>query len=169
MPQHPNTLSRQTRPCAACIPRARQPVPRRAAPRSPGSRLRPQPHPSAHAPPPSLPPVPRPPPRSAASDPPGLWGEEGARPRKTPAPRALGEGRSARATREPEGPRRVGRAHSPLTSAGPEPRGCSKPFETAWAAAHPAVSSLFIGPGRTAHCPSIGPFERIVGTRRPQP
>ena len=45
----------------------------------------------------------------------------------------------------------------------------AKPFETAWAAAHPAVSSLFIGSRQTAHRSAIGPFEGTVGTRRPQP
>ncbi|XDA84584.1 hypothetical protein R6Z07F_014395 [Ovis aries] len=162
-PEPPDAALRRTHPsgAAARTPPRRAPVTRIPA-RASAAPERPRP-------PPSLPPVPRPPPRSAASDPPGLWGEEGARPRKPPPPEPGARGRSARATREPEGPRRVGRAHSPLTSAGPEPRGCSKPFETAWAAAHPAVSSLFIGPGRTAHCPSIGSFERTVGTRRPQP
>lgn len=45
----------------------------------------------------------------------------------------------------------------------------TKPFETAWAAAHPAVSSLFIGSRPAAHGSAIGPFEGTVGTRRPQP
>lgn len=68
--------------------------------------------------------------------------------------------------------RRVPRAYASGSSPPPthltrvRTEGPAKPFETAWAAAHPAVSSLFIGPLRTAYCPFIGPFERTVGTRR---
>lgn len=97
--------------------------------------------------------------------PPGSCGEGGARPRRSP----LGvQDPSARATPGPEGLRGwVGpTGHSPPP--GQNRGACSKPFETAWAAAHPAVSSLFIGPRRTAHRAFIGPFERTVCTRRPQ-
>lgn len=162
-PQSPKTRSLQERPCAARVAGAAARSPRqRALVTSPSLRR-------TRAPtPPALPAasVPRPPPRLAASDPPGSWAREA---RVGEGPPAWGpRPRRARDSRT-RGPRWVGPAHSALTSAGSEPRGFSKPFETAWAAAHPAVSSLFIGSSRTAHHTSIGPFERTMGTRRPQP
>lgn len=159
-PEHPQ-------PPGAALRRQHSPD---AAARAPPRRARNQPDRglgSTRAPTPPALPAARPPASAPLRHlrPPGSCGEGGAR-RGGPPPGV--QGNPARATPGPEG---LGGWVGP-TGHSPPPgqnRGaCSKPFETAWAAAHPAVSSLFIGSRRTAHRPFIGPFERTVGTRRPQ-
>lgn len=160
VPEHPRppgaALSRPHFPDAA----ARTPPRRARVTRIPASAPRERPRP-----PPCQPQVPRPPPRFAVSDRRVRAAREG---RVRGGPPLGVQDPSARATPGPEGLRGwVGpTGHSPPP--GQNRGACSKPFETAWAAAHPAVSSLFIGPRRTAHRAFIGPFERTVCTRRPQ-
>lgn len=117
IPEHPQ------RPGAAL----RLPHPSEAAARTLPRRARvtriPVPASTAHErprPTPSQPRVPRPPPHFAASDPPGSWGEGGARPSRPPA---RGSGIVGARDAGTSGPGLAGRAHLPLTSAGSEPSG----------------------------------------------
>lgn len=133
---------RQARPCAARAPQTLPPVPRcggavttRSPPPASAAHQRPRP-------PPCPPQVPWPPPRFAASDLPGSWGKGGARLEAPSSPGSRGSYERAMAALE--GLAGGATDHSPQP--GQNQGACSKPFETAWAAAHPAVSSFFIGP-----------------------
>lgn len=165
-PQYPNTLSHQARPCAARVPRTLPPEPRRGTLWSPRSQPRPPPHTSAHAP--------RPPSRESnglrPASPPQTRRVRGAREARVHGGSPPGvQGRYARATRELKGLGGWARptVHSP-------PLGQNRGS---------ALSRLKpLGPPHTPQCPRcllalggppiallIGPFERTMGTRRPQP